>query len=123
MASKTNDISPLQGEVWLFDPDPIKGNEVGKKIRPCLIISADQWNRIRSGLVIVIPLTSVNKTIATHVKIDPPEGGLTLPSFVMCEQIRSISRERLVKKLGTVRSKTLLQQIRRWILDLTCLED
>ena len=90
--------NPLQGEIWLFDPDPTIGNEIGKKIRPCLIVSNNNWNKIRTGLVIIIPLTSVKKQISTHVQLDPPEGGLTVQSFALCEQIRSISKERLKKR-------------------------
>lgn len=114
-----NSDSPLQGEIWLFDPDPIKGNEIGKKVRPCLIISNNHWNKTRSGLVIVIPITSVDKGISTHIKIIPPEGGVTLPSFAMCEQVRSISRERLVKRMGKLRDQNILEKVRGWLLDLT----
>lgn len=122
MASNNTENQPLQGEVWLFDPDPIKGNEIGKKVRPAVIISNDHWNKIRSGLVIIIPLTSVKKGISTHIQIDPPEGGVSVSSFAMCEQIRSISRERLIKKLGKISSKALLKKIRSWILDLTSID-
>ena len=111
--------NPLQGEIWLFDPDPTIGNEIGKKIRPCLIVSSNSWNKIRSGLVIIIPLTSVNKNILTHVRIDPPEGGLNTTSFALCEQIRSISKERMKKRIGLVKSHYIMNEIRSWILDLT----
>lgn len=117
MALKMNEIN--QGEIWLFDPDPTIGNEIGKKIRPCLIVSSNLWNKIRSGLVIIVPLTSVNKDILTHVRIDPPEAGLKTLSFALCEQIRSISKERLRKRLGKVQSHTIMNEIRTWILDLT----
>ncbi len=111
--------NPLQGEIWLFDPDPTLGNEIGKKIRPCLIVSNNNWNKIRTGLVIIIPLTSIKKQISTHVQIDPPEGGLTVQSFALCEQIRSISKERLKKRVGKVKTHSILNEIRTWILDLT----
>ena len=111
--------NPLQGEIWLFDPDPIIGNEIGKKIRPCLIVSSNSWNKIRSGLVIIVPLTSVDKNILTHVKIDPPEGGLKTQSFALCEQIRSISKERLKKRIGQVKSHSVMNEICTWIIDLT----
>jgi mRNA interferase MazF len=113
--------NPLQGEIWLFDPDPTIGNEIGKKIRPCLIVSSNSWNKIRSGLVIVVPLTSVKKDIMTHIQINPPEGGLNVVSYALCEQIRSISKERLKKRIGLV-SRSTLGQIRSWILDLTKIE-
>ncbi len=111
--------NPLQGEIWLFHPDPTIGSEIGKKIRPCLIISSNNWNKIRSGLVIIIPLTSRNKDILTHVRIDPPEGGLNTVSYALCEQIRSISKERLKKRIGLIRSLPIMNEIRTWILDLT----
>lgn len=122
MDLKNTKLQAKQGEIWLFDPDPIKGNEIGKKVRPCLIISNNAWNRIPTGLVIVIPLTSVKKGISTHVRISPPEGGLTVESFALCEQIRSISKERLVKKTGLVSNK-ILQEVYSWISDLISLEN
>lgn len=113
---------PLQNEVWLFDPEPTLGNEIGKKIRPCLIVSTNSWNKIRSGLTIIIPLTSIDKNIISHVRIDPPEGGLSTVSFAVCEQIRSISTERLKKRMGIIKSQTILSEIHTWILDLTRLD-
>lgn len=110
-----------QGEIWLFDPDPTKGCEIGKKIRPCLVISNNTWNAIASGLVIVVPLTSVKKQISTHVPIIPPEGGLITESFALCEQIRSISKERLLKRMGVV-SESTLKIVHSWIIDLISLE-
>jgi mRNA interferase MazF len=44
--------NPLQGEIWLFDPDPVKGNEIGKKVRPALVVSNNLMNEGASGLVI-----------------------------------------------------------------------
>lgn len=112
---KTN---PEQGEIWLFDPDPVKGVEIGKKVRPALIISSDALNHGPSGLIIIVPITSKNKQIFSHVRIDPPEGGLVVPSFAICEQIRSITKERLVKRLGKIKDQTILQNIHSWIMDL-----
>ncbi|MCB1149780.1 MAG: type II toxin-antitoxin system PemK/MazF family toxin [Chlamydiia bacterium] len=114
MASKS---SPLQGEVWLFDPDPVKGSELGKKVRPALIISNNAMNKGPSGLVIVVPMTSKNRNIPSHIRLNPPEGGVSLSSFAMCEQIRSISKERLVKKLGKVQ-RSLLVEVDSWLRDL-----
>jgi mRNA interferase MazF len=120
MALKMNNIT--QGDVWLFNPDPVVGNELGKKIRPCLIVSSNSWNKIRSGLVMIVPLTSKDKNILTHVRIEPAKSGLEKVSFAVCEQIRSISKERLIQKLGSVSSPDILKEIRTWILDLTKIE-
>ena len=57
MALKNTEAQLKQGDIWLFDSDP----KIGKKIRPCVIVSNDEWNKIRSGLVILVPLTSVKK--------------------------------------------------------------
>lgn len=118
-----NNIKPLQGEIWLFDPDPTKGNEIGKKIRPGIIISNNLMNAGPSGLVFIVPLTSVNKGIVSHVKLDPPLGGVVVTSFALCEQVRSISKIRLVKQLGIIDAKSVLNEIRSWILDLTNSEE
>lgn len=111
--------NPQQGDIWLFDPDPVKGSEIGKKVRPGLIISCNELNEGPSGLVIIIPLTSKDKKIVSHVKMIPPEGGLFIPSFLVCEQIRSIAKLRLVKKLGSIEDFSILEKVRSWILDLT----
>lgn len=110
--------NPEQGDIWLFDPDPVRGKEIGKKVRPALILSCNELNEGPSGLIIVVPLTSKNKLIPSHIKIEPPEGGLTIPSFAICEQIRSISKERLVKKLGKIKDISILREIHSWINDL-----
>ncbi len=113
---------PKQGEIWLFDPDPVKGREIGKKKRPGLILSNNLLNRGPSELTIIVPLTSKDKKIPSHVKIEPPEGGVKVASYAMCEQIRTISRERLIKKYGASCERSTLQEVRSWILDLLWLE-
>jgi mRNA interferase MazF len=64
-------------------------------------------NRSPADLVIAIPITSKDKGIPSHVAISPPEGGLKVRSFIKCEDIRSVSTDRLVKALGTVTISTL----------------
>ena len=114
--------SPLQGEIWLFDPDPVKGNEIGKKVRPALVVSNNLLNKGPSGLVIVVPVTSKNKGIPSHIRIDPPDGGVKQPSFAMCEHLRSISKERLIKRFGKVHNVAILREVSSWISDLLWLE-
>lgn len=114
-------ITPKQGEVWYFDPDPVVGTELGKKVRPALIISCDDMNYGTSGLVIVIPMTSKNKGIDSHVRIDPPNGGLSKTSFLLCEQIRAISKDRLGDKIGTLDTK--LYEVLEWVNDLLRIEN
>jgi mRNA interferase MazF len=58
-------------------------------------------------LVVVVPLTSVDKRIPLHVEIEPPEGGLSRRSWVKPEDVRSVSVERLGVRLGSVSAETL----------------
>lgn len=113
--------NPKQGEVWLFDP--VKGSEVGKKIRPALIISCNTLNNGQSGLAIIMPMTSKDKGVFCHVKLEPPEGGIEMSSFVMCEQIRAISKDRLVKPLGTIKNISKLREVHSWLADFTWIEE
>jgi mRNA interferase MazF len=100
------EVNCYRGELWFVDLDPSKGREQSGR-RPCLIVSDDRFNRSAADLVIIIPITSKDKGIPSHVEINPPEGGLKLRSFIKCEDIRSISIERLIKVMGTVKLSTL----------------
>ena len=97
---------PMRGEIWTVDLDPSRGHEQAGK-RPALVLSTDLFNQGHAGLVIVLPITSKAKGIPFHVEIDPPEGGVKTKSFIKCEDIRSVARERLSKRWGTVSQQTL----------------
>ena len=76
-------------------------------MRPALVISVDIFNHGAAELVVAIPITSMAKGIPLHIQVDPPEGGLSMTSYVKCEDVRSISTSRLAKKLGTVTPSTI----------------
>jgi mRNA interferase MazF len=66
------------------------------------------FNHGPAGLVFVLPLTRTDRRIPIHVPIDPPEAGLSTRSFVLCDALRSISRDRLGPQAwGTVTLATL----------------
>lgn len=88
---------PVRGEVWLADLAPTRGHEQSGR-RPVLIVSVDLFNQGPADLVIIAPITSTLRAIRYHVRIHPPEGGLTKPSAILCEAVRSISKERLVER-------------------------
>jgi mRNA interferase MazF len=92
-------------DVYLVNLDPTVGSEI-KKTRPCLIISPDEMNRnIRT--VIVAPMTSASKEYPTRVscKFRKKRGQIVL------DQIRTLDKIRLIKKLGTIDSKAQLDVI------------
>jgi mRNA interferase MazF len=90
---------PCRGEVWLADLAPTRGHEQSGR-RPVLIVSVDLFNQGPADLVIVAPITSTTRPIRYHVHVDPPEGGLKKSSDILCEAVRSISKERLVERWG-----------------------
>jgi mRNA interferase MazF len=105
-----SDQNPSRSEIWLAELDtrpPARGHEQAGR-RPVLVLSVDKFNHGPAGLVIVLPITSKAKGIPFHIQLDPPEAGLKQKSFIKCEDIRSIAKERLIKKWGTVKANTLI---------------
>jgi len=99
-------IQIKRGEIWLANLNPTIGREQ-TGMRPVLIVSSDYFNQGFAELVYAIPITSKNKKIRSHIEVLPPEGGLSMPSYIMCEAMRSISKQRLVKLLGKIERETL----------------
>ncbi|MCC7308606.1 MAG: type II toxin-antitoxin system PemK/MazF family toxin [Acidobacteria bacterium] len=109
-----------RGEVWLANLSPTIGRELAGT-RPVLIASSDLFNQSAAELIFAIPITSKKKNIRSHVAVLPPEGGLTLPSYAMCEAMRSISKGRLTKPLGYIEAGTMdnIEDILKILLDLS----
>ena len=101
-----NAVNAARGEVWQVNLNPTQGHEQSG-IRPALIVSEDTFNNGPADRVIVVPITSVGKGIPFHVEIKPPEGGLTMRSFIKCEEIRCVSKQRLSQRLGEVSKRTI----------------
>jgi mRNA interferase MazF len=106
------DPRPQQGEVYWADPDPTRGTEQAKS-RPFAIVSVDQLNRSALGLSLAVPLTRTDFDSALHLAIPALEGGLKEDGFAMPEQLRAISHERLTRRLGALRPKTLEELLKR----------
>jgi len=98
----------LKGDIVYVNLEPIIGSETGK-IRPCLVIQ-NNINNEYSPTTIIIIITGRNrlkKKYPTHVWIDKGEGGLTKDSVIQCEQIRTIDKRRITRKLGSVNNNCL----------------
>lgn len=89
-----------QGEVWDCYLGEVRGREQDGR-RPCLVISVDELGAGPGDLAIVVPLTRTHR-VATEVQIDPPDGGLQSTSYALPYQVRTIGRERLRERRGTV---------------------
>ena len=97
---------PARGEIWLADFNPTRGHEQAGT-RPALVVSADAFNNGPAGLVVVLPLTTRERQVPLRVAVEPPMGGLRERSFILCEMIRSISTDRLIRRLGAVDGATM----------------
>ena len=96
----------IQREIWYADLNPTKGSKQ-KGFRPVVIISGNMLNTYLP-VVIACPLTSKIKNYKGNVVLEPTEtNGLSKPSEVMIFHIRSISKDRLVKKIGSIAPEEL----------------
>ncbi len=91
-----------RGEIYCADLDPVTGSEQGG-VRPVLIIQNDVGNRF-SPTVIVLAITSqmLKPRLPTHVRIPAGQAGLTKPSIVLAEQMRTLEKGRLQKRIGAL---------------------
>ena len=107
MAKAPKVIPPRRGEVYLVSLDPTVGAEI-RKTRPAVVVQNDLANR-RSPITIVAAVTSqVEEPLyPTEVLVRAPGGGLTTDSVVLLNQVRSVDRGRLVRRLGVLKTETM----------------
>ena len=91
-----------RGEVWLSQLDPTRGREI-RKTRPCMIVSPPEIHDFLD-VAIVAPMTTGSRPVGFRVPIKfAGKNGL-----VLLEQIRALDKSRLVRRLGSADSKTLM---------------
>jgi len=94
-----------RGEVWLVNLDPTVGSEI-KKSRPCVVVSPAELN-VSLRTVIVAPMTS--KGFVAPFRIPVTHAGTK--GLIVLEQIRTVDKIRLTKRLGAVSARTLAQTL------------
>ena len=98
----------FRGDVVEARLDPTEGAEIKKK-RPCVVIQNDTGNKV-SPLTIVAPITGAeHKTtlFAVYVAVSKGEGGLGKDSVILCDQIRTIDKKRVVRSLGKLSASVM----------------
>jgi mRNA interferase MazF len=105
---------PARGEIWHANFHPTQGREQNWD-RPCLVVSITSFNHGTSDLVVVLPLTTALRDTPFHVLVEPPDGGISEPSHIMCEQVRALDVGRLlegpvVRRYG-VASDTVMRDV------------
>ncbi|EJF06242.1 growth inhibitor [Thiovulum sp. ES] len=104
-----------QGEIWLIEFNPQVGEEI-KKVRPTIIVSSDIIGNL--PLKTVVPITNWNEKFSNYpwlIKIEPNNrNGLSKVSGIDCFQIKNLSHQRFIKKIGFV-DDTLIKDIHQKI--------
>ena len=98
--------APRRGEVYLVSLDPTLGQEI-RKTRPCVIVSPDELNA-HLATFIVAPLTTGGHTYPFRI----PCTFQRKRGFVVLDQLRTVDRERLARRLGRLARPTLLTVLR-----------
>jgi mRNA interferase MazF len=101
----------MQYDVYLINLDPTIGHEIKKK-RPCLIISPDEMND-NLQTVIVAPMTTKSHDYPSRIKVDFQNK----TGWIVLDQMRTIDKSRLTRKLGEVDKKTV-QKIKSVIKEM-----
>jgi mRNA interferase MazF len=112
-------VNAHRGEIWLVEfGDPVGHEQAGK--RPAVVISADPLNDSPAGVVVVVPITTTYRGLPKHVEIDPDSSGLDEISYAKCEDIKSISERRLIRRLGAIEDEVTykIARVLRLLLDL-----
>ena len=100
-----------RGDIFYVDLRGARGSETDTKIRPALVIQNDVGNKY-SPVTIIAPITSfkgVGKTYPTEVFINRTESGLPDDSIVLLNQIRTVDKSRLGKKIGSLTAVKMLE--------------
>jgi len=97
-----------QGDIYLINLDPALHTEAGK-IRPGIIISINAMNRYSPRLIIAPITSNIGKVYPFEVFITRGVSGLEKDSKIMLDQIRSLDKRRLVKKIGAINREVLVK--------------
>ncbi|MBA3580177.1 MAG: type II toxin-antitoxin system PemK/MazF family toxin [Gemmatimonadaceae bacterium] len=110
----------FQWDLFWADLNPAIGREQSGDSRPVLIVSNDGFNRA-FDVVTVLPITKLagkkRQVYPFEVLLPAGSGGNDLDSVIMPQQIRTISKTRLLEKIGTLKDSALRTAVEDRILD------
>lgn len=87
-----------RGEIYIVSFDPVRGFEQGG-IRPALVVQNDEGNEFASTTIVAV-MTSRHRDYPVRVMVSPKQTGLAQASSVMLDQLRTISHDRLGRRVG-----------------------
>ncbi len=102
-------IDIKRGDIFLADLNPVVGSEQGGS-RPVLIVQNDIGNKYSPTVIVAAITAQLEKAkLPTHVLIDSEQFGLARTSVILCEQIRTLDKKRLIQKMGTIDDSLLIK--------------
>lgn len=91
-----------RGDIYMAELEPVIGSEQGGR-RPVVIMQNDKGN-LHAPTVIAVPLTGSGQkpALPTHALLPKGEGGLWRDSIALCEQVRTLEKTRLTRRIGSL---------------------
>lgn len=101
------------GDVVYVDFTDNSRNSEQNGIRPAIIIQNDKGNEHAPTTIVASITSQEKKPMPTHVMVKPYQSGLNKVSTIMCEQIRTIDKSRIISKVGHIDTEWLIEKIKR----------
>ncbi len=96
-----------KGDIFFADLSPVVGSEQGG-VRPVLVVQNNIGNKYSPTIIVAAVTSQINKAkLPTHVEIDAVNNGLSKDSVVLMEQLRTIDKQRLKERIGTINQELL----------------
>ena len=96
-----------KGDLFFADLSPVVGSEQGG-IRPVLVVQNDVGNKYSPTIIVAAVTSKTDKShLPTHVEIKASQGGLAKNSVVLLEQLRTIDKQRLKERIGSLSSNQI----------------
>ena len=114
---------PQRGEMWWFDPDPVKGTELGQRVRPAIVVSVDGFNQSGPKVVVVPGTSQSHAQNPFHIPFTYQFKGKQVTTYFCCDNVRAVdTRARLRARMAPTpvpaRIMGQIEQHLRTILDL-----
>ena len=95
-----------RGDIWVVDFVPARGHEQDGR-RPAVIVSVDTFSNGPAALLAVLPITRADRRQSLHVAVHPPEGGLRIDSYILCDQVVTVGHGRMLQHWGRLSAVTM----------------
>ena len=102
-----NKVDVSRGDVFYADLNPVIGSEQGG-VRPVVVIQNDIGNKYSPTVIVAAITSKINKAkLPTHIEIDASKGNLEKDSVILLEQIRTLDKKRLQRKVTSLDKHTI----------------